>query len=126
MSNYHCKMAMSSFFWPLPYFFVFWPAYFAKRSGKVIKFEVNGRCAAGTGKFLEIMAHILWYSLDQSGLEGLKATNGMQISAGAPCLLNPRSLYWWPGERGPAGYSPGPAPFCGVPGGWHAEKGGGQ
>ena len=48
-------------------------------SGKVIKFEMNDRCAAGTGKFLEIMAHTLGYSLDQFGAEALKATNGMQI-----------------------------------------------
>ena len=50
-------------------------------SGKVIKFEMNDRCAAGTGKFLEIMAHTLGYSLDQFGVEALEATNGMQISS---------------------------------------------
>ena len=50
-------------------------------SGKVVKFEMNDRCAAGTGKFLEIMAHTLGYSVDQFDMEALKATNGMQISS---------------------------------------------
>jgi len=50
-------------------------------SGKVIKFEMNDRCAAGTGKFLEIMAHTLGYSLDQFGEEALKATADIQISS---------------------------------------------
>ena len=50
-------------------------------SGKVIKFEMNDRCAAGTGKFLEIMAQTLGYSLDQFGAEALKATKEMQISS---------------------------------------------
>jgi len=50
-------------------------------SGRVIKFEMNDRCAAGTGKFLEIMAHTLGYSLDQFGVGALEATNGMQISS---------------------------------------------
>ncbi|MFH1954965.1 MAG: acyl-CoA dehydratase activase [Pseudomonadota bacterium] len=50
-------------------------------SGKVIKFEMNDRCAAGTGKFLEIMAQTLGYRLDQFGVEALKATKGMQISS---------------------------------------------
>lgn len=50
-------------------------------SGKVAKFEMNDRCAAGTGKFLEIMAHTLGYSLDQFGVGALEAKNGMQISS---------------------------------------------
>jgi len=50
-------------------------------SGRVIKFEMNDRCAAGTGNFLEIMAHTLGYSLDQFGVGALEATNGMQISS---------------------------------------------
>ena len=49
--------------------------------GKVIKFEMNDRCAAGTGKFLEIMAHALGYSLDQFGEEALKSKKDIQISS---------------------------------------------
>jgi len=49
--------------------------------GRVAKFEMNDRCAAGTGKFLEIMAQTLGYSLDAFGAEALKAVNKMQISS---------------------------------------------
>ncbi len=50
-------------------------------AGKVIKFEMNDRCAAGTGKFLEIMARALGFSLDEFGLEALKATKDIHISS---------------------------------------------
>ena len=59
--------------------------------GKVIKFEMNDRCAAGTGKFLEIMAHTLGYSLDQFGVKALKI---FRSAACVPCLRNPRSHPW--------------------------------
>ncbi len=36
--------------------------------GTVENFEMNDRCAAGTGKFLEIMAHALGYSVRDFGL----------------------------------------------------------
>ena len=49
--------------------------------GKVIKFEMNDKCAAGTGKFLEIMAQALGYNLDQFGIEALKATKDIRISS---------------------------------------------
>lgn len=49
--------------------------------GKVTKFEMNDRCAAGTGKFLEIMASSLGYSLDDFGREALKAEKELQISS---------------------------------------------
>lgn len=49
--------------------------------GKVRKFEMNDRCAAGTGKFLEIMAHTLGYDLDQFGQEALKAPEEIHISS---------------------------------------------
>ena len=49
--------------------------------GKVIKFEMNDKCAAGTGKFLEIMAQALGYNLDQFGIEALKSTKDIQISS---------------------------------------------
>jgi predicted CoA-substrate-specific enzyme activase len=35
--------------------------------GAVANFEMNDRCAAGTGKFLEIMAHALGYTVDEFG-----------------------------------------------------------
>lgn len=36
--------------------------------GAVANFEMNDRCAAGTGKFLEIMAHALGYTIGDFGL----------------------------------------------------------
>jgi len=49
-------------------------------AGKVGKFEMNDRCAAGTGKFLEIMASTLGYSVDDLGHEALQAKKKIQIS----------------------------------------------
>jgi len=49
--------------------------------GKITKFEMNDRCAAGTGKFLEIMARSLGYTIDQFGTEALKATKNLQINS---------------------------------------------
>lgn len=49
--------------------------------GRVVKFEMNDRCAAGTGKFLEIMAHTLGYDLDSFGIEALKATGDITINS---------------------------------------------
>lgn len=50
-------------------------------SGRVQKFEMNDRCAAGTGKFLEIMAKTLGYTIDDFGVEALKATRDLNISS---------------------------------------------
>jgi predicted CoA-substrate-specific enzyme activase len=49
--------------------------------GRVVKFEMNDRCAAGTGKFLEIMAQTLGYSLDRFGEEALKSRKQIQVSS---------------------------------------------
>jgi predicted CoA-substrate-specific enzyme activase len=49
--------------------------------GRVLKFEMNDRCAAGTGKFLEIMARTLGFTLDEFGSEAIKGQKGMQISS---------------------------------------------
>jgi predicted CoA-substrate-specific enzyme activase len=49
--------------------------------GRVAKFEMNDRCAAGTGKFLEIMAQTLGYSLDRFGKEALKSRKQIQVSS---------------------------------------------
>jgi len=50
-------------------------------AGRVVKFEMNDRCAAGTGKFLEIMARSLGFNLEEFGREALKAENGLQINS---------------------------------------------
>ena len=49
--------------------------------GRVMKFEMNDRCAAGTGKFLEIMAQNLGFSLDEFGPAALAAQKDLQINS---------------------------------------------
>ena len=49
--------------------------------GRVKKFEMNDRCAAGTGKFLEIMAKNLGFSIDEFGLAALGAKNDLSINS---------------------------------------------
>jgi (R)-2-hydroxyacyl-CoA dehydratese activating ATPase len=50
-------------------------------NGKVKKFEMNDRCAAGTGKFLEIMARTLGYNIEEFGQEALAADRDFVISS---------------------------------------------
>ncbi len=50
-------------------------------SGRVVKFEMNDRCAAGTGKFLEIMARSLGFQLSVFGKEALSASKNIAISS---------------------------------------------
>lgn len=50
-------------------------------AGRVVKFEMNDRCAAGTGKFLEIMAKSLGFELDLFGNEALEADKNITISS---------------------------------------------
>ncbi|MEA2108897.1 MAG: acyl-CoA dehydratase activase [Pseudomonadota bacterium] len=49
--------------------------------GRVRKFEMNDRCAAGTGKFLELTAMSLGFPLDRFGQEALKARKDIQINS---------------------------------------------
>ena len=49
--------------------------------GRVKKFEMNDRCAAGTGKFLEVMARTLGFTIEEFGEEALKAQKDIQISS---------------------------------------------
>jgi len=49
--------------------------------GRVVKFEMNDRCAAGSGKFLEIMARNLGFSLDEFGPAALAACKDLQINS---------------------------------------------
>ena len=50
-------------------------------NGRVMKFEMNDRCAAGTGKFLEIMAKALGYELDQFGAGAQNASKDIRINS---------------------------------------------
>jgi (R)-2-hydroxyacyl-CoA dehydratese activating ATPase len=50
-------------------------------NGRVKKFEMNDRCAAGTGKFLEVMARALGFSIEDFGREALLAEKDLNISS---------------------------------------------
>jgi predicted CoA-substrate-specific enzyme activase len=50
-------------------------------TGKVKKFEMNDRCAAGTGKFLEIMARTLGFDIEDFGLQALLSEKDLNISS---------------------------------------------
>jgi predicted CoA-substrate-specific enzyme activase len=50
-------------------------------TGKVMKFEMNDRCAAGTGKFLEFMALALQVSLETFGDFALRSDRRIQINS---------------------------------------------
>lgn len=50
-------------------------------NGKVKKFEMNDRCAAGTGKFLEIMARTLGFDIEAFGREAMRTDTHVNISS---------------------------------------------
>lgn len=49
--------------------------------GKLIDFAMNDKCAAGTGRFLEVMAKALEVDLDRMGSLSLQATREIAISS---------------------------------------------
>ena len=49
--------------------------------GKVVRFEMNDRCAAGTGRFMEMMARSLGYSLEEFALAALEAERDVAINS---------------------------------------------
>ncbi|MEF8942136.1 MAG: 2-hydroxyacyl-CoA dehydratase [Desulfohalobiaceae bacterium] len=51
------------------------------RRGKVGKFEMNDRCAAGTGRFLEMMAASLGFRLEEFGDRALEADSEERINS---------------------------------------------
>ena len=53
--------------------------------GRVVDFEMNDRCAAGTGRFLEIMAKTLGYSLQEFGTPG--RPNAEEVSINSMCTV---------------------------------------
>lgn len=50
-------------------------------SGQVSKFEMNDRCAAGTGKFLEVMASTLEVGINEIGELALSADKELRINS---------------------------------------------
>lgn len=49
--------------------------------GRVVRFEMNDRCAAGTGKFLEIMAQNLGFGIADFGSRAMAADKQLNISS---------------------------------------------
>jgi len=54
-------------------------------TGKVVEFIMNDKCAAGTGRFLEKVAELLDYTIDELGEEALKSSN--EVSIGSQCVV---------------------------------------
>ncbi len=50
-------------------------------SGRVLDFAMNDKCAAGTGRFLEVMARTLEIPLDEMGPFSLRADDPVQVSS---------------------------------------------
>jgi (R)-2-hydroxyacyl-CoA dehydratese activating ATPase len=48
--------------------------------GEVIDFMMNDKCAAGTGRFLEVMANVMELNLEDLGAVSLKSKNPCKIS----------------------------------------------
>ncbi|MDD3311735.1 acyl-CoA dehydratase activase [Pseudodesulfovibrio sp.] len=51
------------------------------RDGRVVKFEMNDRCAAGTGKFLEYTAGVFQIAVEEFGQYALQGDNPPEISS---------------------------------------------
>jgi predicted CoA-substrate-specific enzyme activase len=49
--------------------------------GHVVSFDMNDKCAAGTGRFLEVMAHALNVDLEHMGGRSLAYQNDIEISS---------------------------------------------
>ena len=54
--------------------------------GRVVRFEMNDRCAAGTGRFLENMAHALGMGVDAFGPHALAAA-GQAVRISSMCTV---------------------------------------
>ena len=50
-------------------------------NGRIINFAMNDKCAAGTGRFLEVMASALGLQLDEMGAISLSSKNPCSISS---------------------------------------------
>jgi len=53
----------------------------SKKTGKVVDFQMNDKCAAGTGRFLEVMAHALEVDIADFGSLALKSSKPEEISS---------------------------------------------
>ncbi|MFX1394028.1 MAG: acyl-CoA dehydratase activase [Promethearchaeota archaeon] len=53
----------------------------SKKTRNVIDFQMNDKCAAGTGRFLEVMAHALEVPIEEIGEIALRSNNPASISS---------------------------------------------
>ncbi|MCP4692044.1 MAG: 2-hydroxyglutaryl-CoA dehydratase [Desulfobacterales bacterium] len=51
------------------------------KAGVVLNFKTNDKCAAGTGRFLEVMANVLNVDLEEMGTLSLKSTSPVTFAA---------------------------------------------
>jgi predicted CoA-substrate-specific enzyme activase len=51
------------------------------QTGKVLEFFMNEKCAAGTGRFLEVVAGLLGYTIDSIGQKALSSKKELEISS---------------------------------------------
>ncbi len=49
--------------------------------GKMVDFEMNDKCAAGTGRFLEVMAHALGINIEDIGTISMQSENPCSLSS---------------------------------------------
>ena len=56
--------------------------------GNIQKFVMNDKCAAGTGRFLDVMSRVLEVPLDQMGKVHFQARNGHRSAVHVRYLLN--------------------------------------
>jgi len=50
-------------------------------NGALASFQMNDKCAAGTGRFLEVMAKVLEVDINELGMLGAQSVNPVQISS---------------------------------------------
>ena len=53
----------------------------SKKTGNVMDFQMNDKCAAGTGRFLEVMAHALEVAIEEIGELALNSNKPSAISS---------------------------------------------
>ena len=53
----------------------------SKKTGNVMDFQMNDKCAAGTGRFLEVMAHALEVPIEEIGKLALNSNKPSSISS---------------------------------------------
>jgi predicted CoA-substrate-specific enzyme activase len=52
-----------------------------RQTGQLLKFEMNDKCSAGTGKFFEMMAATLGFSLDELVAAAIKGKKSFEINS---------------------------------------------